>query len=141
MPAKVQVALTPSQIEFFNADYQFGLFRGGKGCGKSFLLGFMGVTDAMHSSDSVIGVYEPDYDLIKRVAVPAIQYWLAEFGIRGKYNKNDHDICTSNSGCGDFMFKNTSEPERLVGYQTYRQHIDEHDTLPHILLMRLSRIC
>lgn len=129
MPAKVSVALTQSQIKFVNLNARFGLFCAGKGAGKSHLMGFMAVTDALHSSNALIGVYEPDYDLIKRVAVPAVQYWMAEFGIRGRYNKNDHDICTSNSGCGDFMFKNMSEPQSLVGYQTYRQHIDELDTL------------
>lgn len=129
MPAKVQVALTPSQIAFVNLNKRFGLFCGGKGCGKSYLMGFMAVTDALHGSNCLIGIYEPDYDLIKRVAVPTVQYWMAEFGIRGRYNKNDHDISTSNSGCGDFMFKSMSEPQTLVGYQTYRQHLDELDTM------------
>ncbi len=131
MPAKVQVALTPSQIEFvyLSKSVRNLLFCGGKGCGKTHLMGFVAVTDALHGSECLIGIYEPDYDLIKRVAVPTVQYWMAEFGIRGKYNKNDHDIMTSNSGCGDFMFKNMSEPQGLVAYQTYRQHLDELDTL------------
>jgi hypothetical protein len=132
MPAKVQVALTPSQIKFVNQKARFGLFCAGKGAGKSYLMGFMAVTDALHSSNALIGIYEPDYDLIKRVAVPAVQNWMAELGIRGRYNKNDHDISTSNSGCGDFMFKSMSDPQTLVGYETYRQHLDELDMLNEV---------
>lgn len=93
-------------------------------------MGFCAVTDAMHSSKAIIGVYEPYNDLIRTVAIPRVQYWLSELGIRFTLNKNDGAIYTSSAGCGDFFFKSMDNVEALVGYETYRSHIDELDTLP-----------
>lgn len=129
MPAKVQVALTPSQRQFANLNARFALYCAGKGTGKSYLMGFLAVTDALHCKDATIGVYEPDYDKIRRVAVPSVKRWLEEFGIKYIYNSTTHDIFTSSLNCGNFIFKSMNDPESLVGYQTYRQHIDELDTM------------
>ncbi len=131
MTKEVKVSLTKSQAEFVQSDVIYPLYCAGYGAGKSHVMGFCAVTDAMHSSSCVIGVYEPDYSLIRTVAIPRVIQWLEEFGIKYSLNKQDQAIYTSSSGIGDFQFKSMDNPEALVGYETYRSHIDELDTLPH----------
>lgn len=129
MPTQVDVALTPSQIKFHALKCPFPGFFGGVGSGKSHMMGFQAVTDSTHSSKVVIGVYEPTYDLIKSIAIPRIEYWLSNFGFSYKVNWQDHCIYTSSSKIGDFDFKTMEEPDRLIGYEHYRSHLDELDTL------------
>jgi hypothetical protein len=128
--SKLNIKLTQSQAEFFHATDPYLLFCAGYGSGKSYLMGLMAVMDAMHSASCIIGLYEPDYHLIRTVAVPNVEHWLSEMGITYKHNKNEHVIYTSSPGIGDFMFKSMDNPDILVGYETYRSHLDELDTLP-----------
>ncbi len=130
MAKSVTVSLTASQAEFVNSKAIYPLFCAGYGSGKSHVMGFCAVTDAMHSSSCVVGVYEPDYSLIRSVAIPRVSQWLDEFGFKYTLNKQEQAIYTSSSGIGDFQFKSMDNPESLVGYETYRSHIDELDTLP-----------
>lgn len=129
MAKEVNVSLTKSQIEFLKLDCAFPLFRAGYAAGKSHLMGFSAVQDAYHSASALIGVYEPSYDLIRLTAIPRVQYWLNEFGVRFTLNKQDHAIYTSNNNIGDFLFKSMENPDMLVSYETYRSHVDELDTL------------
>ena len=126
---EVQVSLTRSQAEFVNSKAKFPLFCAGYGSGKSYVMGFIAVTDAMHSSKCIIGVYEPYNDLLRTVGIPTVQHWLNEFGVRFTLNKNDNVIYTSSPGIGDFYFKSMDNIESMVGYETYSSHIDELDTL------------
>lgn len=129
--SELKIALTRSQIEFFNLDCNFPLFCAGYGSGKSYIMGFCAVQDALHSSDTIIGIYEPDYDLIASVAVPNVVQWLETFKIKHKpYNGTSHEIISLDPACGSFKFKTMDNPEALVGYETYRSHLDELDTLP-----------
>ena len=130
MTKSVTVSLTASQAEFVNSDALFPAYIAGYGAGKSHVMGFCAVTDAMHSSSCVIGVYEPDYSLVRSVAIPRISQWLDEFGFKYSLNKQEQAIYTSSSGIGDFQFKSMDNIESIVGYETYRSHIDELDTLP-----------
>ena len=72
---------TASQTKVIQSDKKFTLFCAGFGSGKSFLMGFNVVSDAMHSNDAVIGVYEPEKKHIRTTAVPAVEFWLKEFSI------------------------------------------------------------
>lgn len=108
---------------------KFTLFCAGYGSGKSFLMGFNVVRDAMHSNDAIIGVYEPEKKHIRTTAVPAVEHWLKEFGIDYTYNKHDNTIYCHTNGVGDIMFFPMDNPSTLVAYETYRTHIDELDTL------------
>lgn len=129
MPNEVIVPLTKSQIEFLQLDCPFPAFFGGYGCGKSHLMTAAAVFDAMHSSNAVVAIYEPEYALIRDVVVPYLERWMAEFGIVGKHNKQDHAIYTSSSQIGDFVMKSMDNPSSIVGYESYRAHVDELDTL------------
>ena len=124
-----KIALTPSQTKFLELKEAYTLFCAGYGSGKSYLMGLMVVLDAMHGNDATIGVYEPEKKHIRTVAVPAVTHWLNEFNIEYNYNKNENTIYVSSDGVGDILFFPMDNPDTLVGYETYRSHIDEFDTL------------
>lgn len=126
----VQIQLTEPQAEFYQLQCKFPLFKGGYGTGKSHTMTVCAFTDANHSANALIGIYEPNFPLIKDIAVPRMEQLLIDHGIRYTYNKKDHDLFTSNSGIGDFVFRSMDNPELIVGYETYRSHIDELDVLP-----------
>jgi len=50
-------------------------------------------------------------------------------GIRYKYNKQENIIYTSSPNCGDFVLRTLENPARIIGYESYRAHVDEIDTL------------
>lgn len=124
-----RISLTQGQVEFISSKAKYPLFCAGYGAGKSYTMGLSSVLDSMHSSTAVIGVYEPFHDLVKKIAWPMVQMWLAELGITGKLNQQDSTIYTSTTGVGDFYFKSMDNIEALVGYETYTSHIDELDTM------------
>jgi len=125
----IDVSLTKSQVEFLQLECRFPGFFGGYGCGKSYILGFAAVLDALHSPNALVAVYEPKLDLIRTVAVPTVSSWLDTFGIKHIYNKTEKRIYTESKVCGDFLFRTMEEPESLVGYSVYRSHVDEIDTM------------
>jgi len=104
-------------------------FFGGYGTGKSETLANCAIIDAMHSPSALIGIYEPTYDLVRLIIAPRIQAKLDEYGMRYKYNKQENVIYTANGGIGDFILRTLDNPERIIGYETFRAHIDELDTL------------
>jgi hypothetical protein len=130
MGKTLDVSLTKAQIEFLQLDCPFPAYFGGFGCGKSHLMGFSAVMDAHHSKDALIGIYEPSHDLIRTVAIPRIEYWLEQFKIKFDTNHNTNTIDTRSDRVGNFIFKTMADPDALVGYETYRSHLDELDTLP-----------
>lgn len=87
------------------------------------------IMDASHSSDALIGLYEPTYDLVRLIMAPRIEEKLTDYGIRYKYNKSENIIYTSSNQFGDFILRTLDNPARIVGYETYRSHVDEIDTL------------
>ncbi len=125
----INVSLTKSQIEFLELQCQFPGFFAGYGSGKSYIMGFKATQQIMRSSSVVVGIYEPDFGLIKSVAVPTMEMWLSEFGIVHRFNEHDKMIYTSNSGVGDVRLTSMENPEKIVGFQNCYSHADELDTL------------
>lgn len=123
-------SLTAAQAEFYELKTTNNLFCAGMGSGKTHELGLMAVTDIMKCGDILTVVYEPDYTLIKEVAVPTVIGWLDAFDIEYTYNKNDHKITTKSNKFGNILFKSLDDPEKLIAYESYSSHIDELDTLP-----------
>jgi PBSX family phage terminase large subunit len=125
----LDVSFTKSQIDFLQLQGMNPAYIGGMGSGKSYIMGFKGVMEAHHSSDAIIGFYEPVNSLLKTVAMPNVERWLSEMGIAYTRNMQDHAIYTSKNGIGDFLFRSMDNPETLVGYEHYKCHLDELDTL------------
>jgi len=125
----VKIRPTQPQADFHALQCKFPAFIGGFGTGKSETMANQAFIDASHSSSALIGLYEPTYDLIRLIMAPRIEEKLQQYGIRYKYNKSENIIYTSSSQFGDFILRTMDNPARIVGYETYRAHCDELDTL------------
>ena len=126
---KIKITLTEPQAKFFSLTCKYPAFVGGFGTGKTETLAVCAFRDARTSSDALIALYEPTYDLIRLILAPRMEDKLSEYGIRYKYNKSENIIYTSSGGIGDFVLRTLDNPARIVGYESYRAHIDEIDTL------------
>lgn len=125
----IRTTLTPPQGKFFGLQCKYPAFVGGFGTGKTETMAVSAFRDASHSSDALIAMYEPTYDLIRLILAPRMEQKLSEYGVRYKYNKSENIIYTASSGIGDFVLRTLDNPARIVGYESYRSHIDEIDTL------------
>ncbi|WP_349252219.1 terminase family protein [Actibacterium sp. MT2.3-13A] len=101
----------------------------GFGAGKSEVMAWSAIGDAAHSSDALIGLYAPTYDLTRLITAPRLSARLSKIGVPHKWNKQENIIYTSYPRFGDFVIRTMDNPERIVGYETYRAHVDELDTL------------
>lgn len=126
---KISVTMTEPQARFFNLKCKYPAFVGGFGTGKTETLANSAFRDARSSSNALIALYEPTYDLIRLILAPRMDEKLTDFGIRFKYNKSENIIYTSSPGIGDFVMRTLDNPSRIVGYESYRAHVDEIDTL------------
>ena len=125
----LKIRPTQPQADYHAMQCKYPAFVGGFGTGKSETMANQAIMDASHSSSALIGLYEPTYDLVRLIMAPRIQEKLIDYGIRFKYNKSENIIYTGNSQFGDFILRTLDNPERIVGYETYRSHVDELDTL------------
>jgi phage terminase large subunit len=125
----LDLVMTQPQAEFFMLEDKYPALVAGFGSGKSETMANCAVRDAMMSSDSLVALYEPTYDLIRLIMAPRMEEKLAGLGVRYKYNKTENIIYTSSSGIGDFVLRTLENPARIVGYESYRAHVDELDIL------------
>jgi len=125
----IQSQMTEPQARFFALDAKYPAFVGGFGVGKSETMANCAIRDAMQSSSSLIALYEPTYDLVRLIMAPRMEEKLSEMGVRYKYNKTENIIYTSSPGIGDFILRTLENPARIIGYEAYRSHVDEIDTL------------
>lgn len=125
-----RMILTAPQAQFMNLGVKFPAFVGGFGTGKSETMAKSAMIDAREGgSGSLIALYEPTYDLVKLIMAPRMMQVLSENGYRYSYNKSDNMIYTSSPNIGDFVLRAMQNPDRIVGYQSMRAHVDELDTL------------
>lgn len=125
----LRLQMTEPQARFFQLDAKFPAFIGGFGAGKTETMSNCALRDALESSDALIALYEPTYDLVRLILAPRMEEKLSDMGIRYKYNKQENIIYTSSPNCGDFVLRTLENPARIVGYESYRAHVDEIDTL------------
>jgi hypothetical protein len=121
--------MTEPQAEFFQLDAKYPALVGGFGTGKTETLANCALRDAMEAPAGLIGLYEPTYDLVRLILAPRMEDKLSTMGIRYRYNKQENIIYCSSGGCADFVLRTLDNPARIVGYETYRAHVDEIDTL------------
>lgn len=125
----VKIRPTQPQADFHALQCKHPAFVGGFGTGKSETMANQAFMDASHSADALIGLYEPTYDLVRLIMAPRMEEKLQQYGVRYKYNKSENIIYTSNGQLGDFILRTLDNPSRIIGYETYRAHVDELDTL------------
>jgi hypothetical protein len=125
----IRLELTEPQERFLTSTATYPIFVAGMGAGKSEAMALSAITDAAQSSEAVIGLYAPTYDLVRLITAPRICAKLDALGIPYKWNKQEGIIYTSYPRFGDFILRTMDTPERIIGYETYRAHLDELDTL------------
>ena len=125
----IRLTLTEPQERFILSEAKHPAFVAGFGAGKSEIMAYSAMGDAAHSSDALIGLYAPTYDLVRLITAPRICAKLEEHGVPHRWNKQENIVYTSWPRFGDFVMRTMDNPERIVGYETYRAHVDELDTL------------
>lgn len=121
--------LTPPQSEFIQCDAKFPLFVAGFGSGKSTTqcVSILSDLSIPHYETMKIGAYAPTYDLLKLITIPYLCEMLESMNVGYKLNQSSNIITLEN---GDqIILRSLDNPARIVGYQTFRAHIDEIDTL------------
>jgi Terminase large subunit, T4likevirus-type, N-terminal len=119
--------LTPQQSAFYLADERFPLFVGGFGSGKSTTFAVRAVTDLIDFQGADIGCYAPTYDLLKLITEPFLAAKLHAAGLEFELNQSDHIFTVEDYG--SLICRSLSNPDRIVGYEVFRSHVDELDTL------------
>lgn len=127
-----EVKFTVPQTEFRACTAKYKLFVAGFGAGKSTAMTTAIMEDLGHPAKGLkIGAYAPTYDLLKLITVPNIHEMLYYAGLEQgkdyKYNGSDYIFYLSNDR--QIICRSMDNPNRIVGYQTFRSHIDEIDTL------------
>jgi hypothetical protein len=123
------ISLTAPQAEFLSLKCRYPLFTGGVGSGKSHAMIVAAFIDATHSPDATIAIYEPTFNHIRTIALPKMVDFLTQQGIDFTYNKNEHYMELQNKQIGNFLFMSYDNPELIVGFESYRSHIDELDVV------------
>lgn len=134
---RINLQLTEPQERFLASKARHPAFVAGFGAGKSEVMVWSSIGDAAHSADALIGMYAPTYDLVRLITAPRLCAKLSEIGVPHKWNKQDSIVYTSYPRFGDFLLRTMDNPERIVGYETYRAHVDELDTLKPELAARV----
>ena len=122
--------MTKPQAEFRALECKYPLFVGGYGSGKTQTLMNGALLDASEGGrKSLIGLYAPTYDLVDLIIATRLKETLEEQNIKFTHNKKENTIKTRSTQFGGFILRSCDNPDRIVGYETYRSHIDELDTL------------
>jgi len=127
----LKVNLTDPQMEMYCASEKYPAFVAGFGSGKSYSMSQCAFLDAIEGgSEAKILIGEPTHDLLRTVAMANIESLLMRYGIKYKANKSEKTIIPANGlGIGSFFFKSYSNPERIIGDEYFRAHLDELDTI------------
>ena len=123
------IELSEPQTDFILSDAKFPLFVAGFGSGKSTTMCVSMFNDlSLPSKEPIsLGAYAPTYDLLTLITIPYIEEFLQLMDVPYKLNKR-HYIITLESG-DKIICRSLDNPSRIVGYEVFRSHIDEIDTL------------
>lgn len=122
-----EYTLTPPQAEFYLNKAKYPLFVGGFGSGKSMTESFCAVRDLTEYPGANIGMYAPTYDLLSLITIPFMEERLSEMGLPYKLNKSSAIFQVE--GLGRIICRSMNNPGRIIGYQVFRSHVDELDTM------------
>jgi Terminase large subunit, T4likevirus-type, N-terminal/Terminase RNaseH-like domain len=125
----LRMTMTEPQARFFQLTDKYPLFCGGYGTGKTETLLNCAIRDALDAPRGLIALYEPTYDLIQMILAPRLEQKLTDLGISYAYHKTRNWITVKGGRCADFVMRTLDNPSRIIGYESYRAHVDEIDTL------------
>ena len=125
----MKLELTRPQLDLIQNKSKYRGFFAGLGSGKSQALAVCAMLDAIQNPKALIAIYEPTYSLLKLIIVPRVIELLEKNHVKFTYNKQDNRIYSNE--IGDIIFRSLDNPELIVGYESFRSHIDELDVLSH----------
>jgi hypothetical protein len=100
----------------------------GYGSGKSECLVLAALNDLFSHPGANIGIYSVTYDLLRLILVPRFEQYLEQIGVRFTLNKTEYLLTVE--GYGMLVFRSLDRENRIIGYEVFRSHIDELDTMP-----------
>lgn len=124
----MELVLTQPQSEFFSISSKFPLFVGGFGSGKTTTLRTCAMQDFFDFPGADLAIYSATYDLLGMTLINEFRAWFDTMPIRYKYNQQRS--CIHVQGYGTMYFRSLNNPDRIIGYEVFRSHVDELDTLP-----------
>lgn len=125
-----EIELSEPQTKFILNQSKFPLFVAGYGAGKSTTMAVSIFNDLNFDYDKPIkiGAYAPTYDLLSLITVPYLCEMLEEARVKFDYHGGNRIITVEAKD--QIILRSLSNPERIVGYQAFRSHVDEIDTIP-----------
>lgn len=123
---KHKIKLTIPQTDFIESKEKFPLFLAGYGSGKSVCAAVGTLNDCQIGGN--VGCYAPTYDLLSLITIEYIEELLTLGNIPYKFNKSRKIFDLENHG--HIICRSMDNPSRIVGYEVFRSHVDELDTLP-----------
>lgn len=119
--------LTQPQSDFFWLDCKYPAFVGGFGSGKTQTLLARAIRDKFMWPGSIVAIYEPTYDLARLILIPRLLEILDTANVPYLHNKSENVVYLLNRGM--FVIRTLDKPNRIIGYEAFRSHVDEIDTL------------
>ena len=126
----LKITATEPQAEFHQSQAKYPCFVAGFGSGKSHCMVNQAIIDAFTSPKALIYLHAPNYTLVRDVISTRLRERLTELNIKFTYNKTEMEIRPDHPQMGIFRLRSLDDPGKLVGYEAYRTHVDELDTLP-----------
>ncbi len=138
-----ELELTEPQTEFLLSENKYTLFVAGFGAGKSTIMTAAILNDLNYPVYGLkVGAYAPTYDLLKLITIPYLEEMLQYAGYRAGnpknstktkkfYNLNKSDYIFYLPDGKQIICRSMDNPARIVGYQTFRAHVDELDVMQH----------
>jgi phage terminase large subunit len=125
----LSISATRPQAEFHQLTCKYPCFVAGFGSGKTYCMINQAILDCFASPHALIYLHAPNYTLVRDVIWARLQERLVELGIKYKANKTEMEIDPQHPQMGKFRLRSLDDPAKLVGYEAYRTHVDELDTL------------
>jgi len=95
--------------------------------GKTQTLLARAIRDKFMWPRSTVALYEPTYDLARLILIPRLLELLDTANVPYLHNKSENVIYLLNRGM--FVIRTLDKPNRIIGYEAFRSHVDEIDTL------------
>lgn len=125
----IDFSVTKPQALFHQSETQYTLFVAGYGAGKTEAMINQAIMDALVHPKALIALYAPINSLLTANVVPRLIERLEDFGIDVIHNKMEQTIKPQCDQMGSFILRSLDTPERIVGYEVFRSHVDELDTM------------
>jgi len=134
MKIKVSVDISEQQSRFLLSEKKFTAFVGGRGSGKTFILGHRAAGRAANGRNQI--VVGRTYKELRRTIIPSVKNALELYRVPFNENKTDKVLTLKKS---NIIFLSGEDPEAIRSYTDYHDgYIDEAAWQKHMVMKNLS---